>query len=104
MMSLQVISEDLELINEIADFLLSESLIANALISEEMRYKTRSGSTNASVTVFSLKGISKSLLFGRISHKLRERYGDGTPLFFSEPIISIDPSHRELLIRDLAKV
>ncbi|MDC8004275.1 hypothetical protein POV27_09450 [Aureisphaera galaxeae] len=104
MMSLQVVSEDRELLQEVADFLLDEHLIANALISGEAIYKINEGDKITDTGVYHLKAISKSLLFRKINHKLREKYAERTPLLYSEPIILIDPIQTEYLLKWLAKV
>jgi hypothetical protein len=105
MMTLQVISPKKELIHEIADYLLSENLIAYAIISNDISLKKRShNGTIESSNQYILKGISKSLLFSTINTNLRTKYGDHMPLLYSEPIILIDPKQTEFIIKNLAKV
>ncbi len=104
MMTLQVISSDQTLIHEIADFLLSEKLLANAMISEGVVYKTRDNLGNiVNSKRYILKGISKSLLFHTINKKLREKFKDNMPLLYSEPVILIDPEQTDIIIDRLIK-
>ena len=103
-MTLQVVSSDKDLIHDIADFLLSEKLLANAIISDSVVYKTRDHLGNIiNSNRYLLKGISKSLLFHTINEKLRERYKDNMPLLYSEPVILIDPEQTETIISRLIK-
>ncbi|MBX2827772.1 MAG: hypothetical protein KTR22_06395 [Flavobacteriaceae bacterium] len=104
MMSLQVVSENIVLLQEVADFLLEEGLVANALLSNESEYRFHGESGIESKKVFLLKCISKSLLFSLINERLREKYGDRMPLVYSEPIIMIDPEQRDDLLARLTKV
>ena len=104
MMTLQIVSKQKELLDEIATFLLHEQLIANAMISENVIYKERNNGRIETTEQFLLKSITKSLLFSRINKKLRERYKERTPLIYSEPIILIDPIQTEQIIARLVKV
>lgn len=105
MMTLQIVSESEKFINEIADYLLSEELIANAMISSDVLFKKKlpDGSI-ASSNQYVLKGISKSLLFSDIYERLREKYKDVMPLVYSEPILLIDPEHNEMILDRITKV
>lgn len=105
MMTLQLVSEDESLLLEIAEFLLKESLIANAMISETGTYKTlNKQNTIVTSNHYILKGISKSLLFSHINQLLRKKYKERLPLLYSEPIILIDPEQTEAIVSQLAKV
>ncbi|GAB5401678.1 MAG: hypothetical protein Aureis2KO_32630 [Aureisphaera sp.] len=104
MMSLQVVSQDKELLNDVAGFLLKENLIVNAIISHEHVSNTLDGDQVVSRPIFLLKGISKSLLFGLINNMMCEKYGDRMPLVYSEPIILIDPKHTEAFMEQLRKI
>lgn len=105
MMTLQLVSEDESLLLEIAEYLLEQSLIANAMISETGTYKMLDkNNTIITSNHYILKGISKSLLFSHINTLLREKYKDRMPLLYSEPIILIDPIQTEIIVKQLAKV
>jgi hypothetical protein len=104
MMTLQIIAAKKELLEEIADLLLGDQLIANAMISEKILYKETKHGKIQTTEQFLLKCISKSLLFHTINKKLRKRYGEKTPLIYSEPIILIDPSQTDALVAKLVKV
>jgi len=104
-MVLHVISPDKSLLEEIADYLLTERLITHAMLSNSFTFKTRSGSGSIrSASEYSLQGISKSLLFGKINQKLRDKYHDAMPLLYSEPIILIDPIQTETIAQSLLKI
>jgi len=105
MMILQILSQDEGQVQEIADYLLKEELIANAMLSEKMMVKTKSANgTIVSSKQYKLQGISKSLLFQEINHKLKLLYGDNMPMLYSEPIILIDPVHQDAILNSIRKV
>ncbi len=104
MMTLQIVSKQKELLDEIGIFLLNEQLIANAMTSERIRYKEMNSGSIEETERFLLKCITKSLLFSTINEKLRKRYKERTPLIYSEPIILIDPLQTEEIIARLVKV
>ncbi len=105
MMTLQIVSENEEYLHEIAEFLLKEELIANAMMSPDVvvMQKEMDGSLS-STNNFVLKGISKSLLFKTINDRLHEEFGEHIPLLYSEPIILIDSNKMEDIMLRLAKV
>ncbi|MEM7187622.1 MAG: hypothetical protein AAF466_13295 [Bacteroidota bacterium] len=105
MMTLQMVSENEDYLHEIAEFLLKEELIANAMISSDtvVLQKELDGSISHT-NQFVLKGISKSLLFRTINIRLREKFGEHIPLLYSEPIILIDSERVEDIMFRLAKV
>ncbi len=108
MMTLQLVSDQRDLLEEIASFLLKNRLIANAMISEtqfiELDETPKHPSTVITHSKYILKGISKSLLFHAINKELRASYGHNMPLVYSEPIILIDPDQTERMITRLRQV
>lgn len=105
MMTLQIVSESEDFLNEIAEFLLKEELIANAMISRDLVVMTKELDGSISSTEnFLLKGISKSLLFQKINDRLREEFGEHIPLVYSEPIILIDSEKIDEIMFRLSKV
>lgn len=104
MMTLQIVSKQKMLLEEIAIFLLNKQLIANAMISENIIYKERNNGVIETTERFSLKCITKSVLFSIINETLREHYKESTPLIYSEPIIMIDPIQTEEIIKTLVRV
>ena len=105
MMTLRIVSESEEFLNEIADYLLTEELIANAMISSDVLFKKKLPDGRiASSNHYVLKGISKSLLFSDINRGLKEKYKDNMPLVYSEPIILIDCEHTEMILDRITKV
>ena len=105
MMILQILSKDEAQVQEIADYLLKEELIANAMLPEAIQVKTKSDDgTIANSKQYRLQGISKSLLFQEINKRLKTMYGENMPLLYSEPIILIDPVHQDAILESITKV
>lgn len=105
MMILKILSDDQRLLHTIADDLLQESLIANAVISELSSYKQVDDhgaiiENGRSI----LNGISKSLLFNKINMRLRDAYGQNMPLIYSEPLIMMDSLQMEEILSKLQEV
>lgn len=104
-MTLQVIAKSKKILHTIAEDLLQEKLIANATISEEIIFKEIDENNVMSETAqFTMKGISKSLLFHKINLRLREQYNDAMPLLYAEPIIMIDAEQTERILEKLQAV
>ena len=105
MMVIQLLSANESQIHEIADYLLGEGLLGNAMLSGPLLVKTRLDSGIIKQTKqFKLQGISKSLLFSEINKRLKDKYGDRMPLLYSEPIILIDPQQTDAIIEQLVRV
>ncbi|MEQ3656341.1 MAG: hypothetical protein ABNH00_10795 [Dokdonia sp.] len=108
MMTLQLVSDQRDLLEEIATFLLKNRLIANAMISETQFLELDEDNPDQSQVMthskYILKGISKSLLFHAINKELRASYAHNMPLVYSEPIILIDPDQTERIITKLRQV
>lgn len=104
-MVLQMIAQEKNLLEEIAEGLLTNRLIVNAMISEAIIYKTISDNDQIiTSSQYTLKGISKSLLFKNINTWLVQKYGAQTPLLYSEPIIMIDPDQTEQILSRLQAI
>lgn len=105
MMVLQMVAQEKNLLEEIAEGLLTNRLIVNAMISEAIIYKTISDNDQIiTSSQYTLKGISKSLLFKNINTWLVQKYGEKTPLLYSEPIIMIDPDQTEQILSKLQAI
>jgi len=105
MMVVQLLSSDESQIHEIADYLLGEELLGNAMLSGPILVKTRLDNGIIKQTEqFKLQGISKSLLFSEINKRLKDKYGEHMPLLYSEPIILIDPQQTDAIIERLVRV
>lgn len=105
MMTVQMVAQNKNLLVEIAEGLLTNRLIANAMISEVIIYKTISDNDQIiTSSQYTLKGISKSLLFKNINNWLVQKYGEQTPLLYAEPIIMIDPDQTEQILSKLKAV
>ncbi len=104
-MVLQMVSTNEALLEEIAEYLLAEKLLYNVMLREVFDYRTGDGNGGIVTTQrYGLKGISKSLLFGRINELLRKKYKDKMPLLYSEPIILIDPEQTDVIAESLVKI
>lgn len=104
-MTLQLVSEDKNLLEDIAEDLLRERLIANAMISGAVIFKTISDENEIITDLqYTLKGISKSLLFRKINTWLLAKYEERIPLLYCEPIIMIDPDQTEKILNKLIAV
>ena len=105
MMVIQLLSANESQIHEIADYLLGEGLIGNAMLTGPIVVKTclEGGAIKQSIQ-FKLQGISKSLLFSEINKRLKDKYGERMPLLYSEPIILIDPQQTDDIIERLVRV
>ena len=103
-MTLQILSKDKKLVDEIAHYLLKEKLIANVIITKNKTFLELDANGEVVMSEsYSLKGISKSLLFNTINEKIRLKYKENAPLIYSEPIILIDTKQTEDLIAHLQK-
>ena len=90
---------------EIADYLIEEKLILEAVIFNAVivREKSDDGRFN-SVEKTMIIGKTKSLLFNYIDQKLRALYKDNMPVLYSVAIVNMDWEQSDLLISKTAKV
>ncbi|MDX1461813.1 MAG: hypothetical protein R3359_02060 [Marinirhabdus sp.] len=100
MMILKVVGTDVQVLEEIAQLLIDEKLIAVATIEGPAKFYS---ANSATAERHVLSGISKSLLFRTINEVLRKKYGEKMPLLYSEPIIMLDPDHTEKILAALVK-
>lgn len=105
MILLHVITSDEEQAIEIADFLIEEKLILDAVIIKKVlvRQKSEDG-VFSTITQTMIIGRTKSLLFSYIDQKIRERYPDNMPLLYSLAIVNMDWEQADVLINQTAKV
>lgn len=103
-MTLQVVSQDKNLLEDIAISLLEQRLIANAMISDPLTFMVLENNNLISTSQYVLKGISKSLLFSRINKWLRATYKDKMPLLYCEPIIMIDSVQTEEILAKIVAI
>jgi hypothetical protein len=105
MMILQILSQKEAQVHEIADLLLKEELIANAMVGGEVQVKSKQKDGSIVATMhYRMQGISKSLLFQKINDRLKAIYKEKMPLLYSEPIILIDPTHQDAILESITKV
>ena len=106
MIQLQVITKTEAQALEIADFLLQEKLILNAIIlkSAMIRELSKEGGSMVSSKQTLLLGQTKALLFTSIDRTLRGKYPDNVPVIYSLPIAGMDWEQADSLISGTAKV
>ncbi|MEZ4885203.1 MAG: hypothetical protein R3E32_10790 [Chitinophagales bacterium] len=105
MILLHVISDNLDQVIEIADYLTKKKLILNPIIQEKV--KGRKLSKNGkfeTIDQFLLMGKTKSLLFTMIDKKLRKKYPKNMPVLYSLPIVYMDWKQADELIEETLKI
>lgn len=104
MILLHVVAESKVQAVEIADYLIENKLLLDAVITEKVvvRKKNDDGKFR-SIEQSLVMGRTKSLLFNYIDQKLRERYPDHMPLVYSVAIVNMDWEQSDLLISKTAK-
>ena len=105
MILLHIITTEENQALEIADYLIEEKLILEAVVFETVivREKSKEGHFK-SVKKIMIMGKTKSLLFNYIDEKLREKYSDKMPVLYSVAIVNMDWEQSNLLINKTAKI
>ena len=106
MILLHVISRTEKQAFEIADSLVQEKLILDAVVirNATVLERTPEGNGLTSTQQVMLMGKTKSLLFVQIDRILRERYPDDLPVIYAVPIAGMDWEQADQLISNTAKV
>ena len=106
MILLHVISRTENQAFEIADSLVQEKLILDAVVirNATVLERTPEGNGLTSTQQVMLMGKTKSLLFVQIDRILRERYPDDLPVIYAVPIAGMDWEQADQLISNTAKV
>ena len=104
MILLHVVAESKNQAVEIADYLIENKLLLDAVITEKVvvRKQNKDGKFH-SIDQALVMGRTKSLLFNYIDQKLRKRYPDDMPLVYSVAIVNMDWEQSNLLISKTAK-
>ena len=105
MVLIHIITKYPERAYEIADLLIEQKLLLDAVIDDKVfvREKHECGEFRTDVRI-RLMGRTKALLFDEIDKKLRETYPDDMPLLYSVPIVHMDWEQSDQLISNTAKV
>ena len=105
MVKLTIISNSSEQASEIADFLLSKSLVIEALIIENTKclrlHENKKVVEKLSTTILC---TTKSLLFEQIDSLLKAKYKKEMPVLYSVPIINMDWEQSKILIDGTKRV
>jgi uncharacterized protein involved in tolerance to divalent cations len=105
MVLLHIIVEEMDQALEIADFLVKEKLILNAVILEKViaRQAGEDGSFQSQNQIL-IMGKTKALLFNSVDEQLRAKYPQNMPVLYSLPIVNMDWEQSNELIQRTAKV
>lgn len=99
MMSLTLISSDLEQAEEIAQYLIIEKLVIETnLIENTVCFRLNKANEVIKQQSVALICTSQSLLFNKIDEYLKEKYGKKMPVIYSVPIINMDWEQAQVLI------
>lgn len=75
---------------EISNYLVSEKLILDALITEGSKHKLNESGAIIVESHFLVLGKTKALLFDQIDDLLRKKYPSNMPTLYSVPIVNMD--------------
>lgn len=90
---------------EIADYLIDNKMILEAVIVEQVAIRKKNSSgQNEMVKQVLVMGKTKALLFNDIDLELRKKYPDNMPVIYSIAIVNMDWEQSKLLIDNTAKV
>lgn len=90
MIQLVIASDSKEMLEEIAEYLLTNHLVISVDFHFNIkRIEFENGKLNNYIIHF-ITGKTKSLLFSEIDLKIRDRYKDKIPEIFSHPIVEMD--------------
>ena len=105
MILIQIITNERKRAFEIADFLIEQKLLLDAVIDENVIVREKDESAQFhTVTKTRLMGKTKALLFEYIDKKLQEMYPNDMPTLYSVPIVHMDWEQSDQLIKNTAKV
>lgn len=105
MILLHVITSDENQAVQIADFLIEEKLMLDAVILEKVLVRQKSDDGDfITKDQTMIIGRTKTLLFNYIDQKMRERYPDNMPVLYSLAIVNMDWEQSDQLISRTAKV
>ena len=98
MILIHIRSTSLEQTNEIIDFLMSEDLILEPIVTENvtLRKKNEFGIFENENQIL-LMAKTRALLFGKIEYLLKKKYSENMPDLYSVPIVNMDWEKAEKL-------
>jgi uncharacterized protein involved in tolerance to divalent cations len=105
MILLHIVTKSKRQANEIADYLIEQKLILDAVILEKVGVREKAADGGViTVKKIMIMGKTKSLLFPYIDKKLRAKYSDKMPVLYSVAIVNMDWEQANELISETAKV
>ena len=105
MVLLHIVSNDVKQANQIADFLVENKLVLNAVFVEQVRTRKRGDNGNLLTENQTLIiGKTKASWFNDIDKKLRDRYGDKMPELYSVPIVNMDWQQADELVNETVSI
>ena len=106
MILLHLISDDEEKINTIADILVQERLILNAVLIRDVKTRRRNKDGNLETIQQTLMtGKTKALLFNEIEKRLLEMYSEEEmPVLYSVPIVNMEWHQTDELKEETKKI
>ena len=90
MILLHILTENEKLASEIADYLVEEHLVVDALITKGTKRMRDASGKAISVPQILIRGKTKALLFDTIDKILKQKYGEKLPAIYSVPIVHMD--------------
>lgn len=105
MIKIHIICKEESQAIEIADFLIDEKLILDAVLIDKVsiREKNKQGKF-VTLRQTLMMGRTKGLLFQEIDRQLRLKFEDNMPVLYSVPIVDMDWEQASVLISKTAKV
>jgi hypothetical protein len=105
MILLHIISDEEEQAIEIADILMEQNLLLEAVLLEKVtvRKKTLEGNPISTKQTL-IMGKTKALLFTSIDEMLKARYKEKMPVIYSTPIVHMDWEQSKELVSEVAKI
>lgn len=90
MILVHILTNDQKLGEEIADFLVTDRLVVDALITSGVKRSRNDSGEVISETQTLIRGKTKALLFDTIDQILKKKYGSRLPTIYSVPIVHMD--------------
>ncbi len=90
MILVHILTNDEQLGEEIADFLVEDRLVVDALVTKGVKRARDLAGKVVSENQILIRGKTKALLFDTIDKILKEKYGARLPTLYSVPIVHMD--------------
>ena len=90
MILLHILTDNEQMASEIADYLVEDHLVVDALITKGNKIMRDARGKAVTVPQILIRGKTKALLFDKIDNLLKEKYGEKLPTIYSVPIVHMD--------------